>query len=541
MPDSPQSILDASRPVSSPFPAAPSPEVLLAAIVESSDDAIISKSLEGVITSWNTGAERIFGYKASEMIGQHISLLIPPDRAEEEPEILRRLQRGERVQHFETIRRHKDGTLLDISVTISPVRDETGTVVGASKVARNITGQKQAERELKRLVEEMKRSDRMKSEFVATLSHELRTPLNAIVGWLEILKAEDATREDFAEGLAVIERNTRSQVQMIEDLLDMSRIEMGKVNLDLQSLDIVTVATSAMNSIEPVVLAKGIKLTSAFDSINGTVMGDRNRLQQVLWNLLTNAVKFTPKGGRIHVTLERVNSHLELAVSDNGIGIAEELLPVIFDRFRQGDASTTRRHGGLGLGLSIVKHLVELHGGIVTARSAGKDKGATFTVHLPVVAAHFNERKSTAEIRNADIDEGMDQTDLNSCRVLAVDDDADSLAVLKRILQKYQAEVQTATSVGEALELCQSFKPDLILSDIGMPERDGYDLIRKVRAIPHGATIPVVALTALARSEDRVRTLRAGFQMHLGKPVNPDELVAAVRNLLSLRGVRTGG
>ena len=513
----------------------PSPEVLLAAIIDSSDDAIISKSLKGIVTSWNSGAQRIFGYEAAEMIGQHISRLIPAERAQEEPEILRRLQLGERVDHFETVRVRKDGRQIHVSVTISPVRDNNGVIIGASKVARDITGQKQGEQKVQQLMEEMQRADRMKVEFVATLSHELRTPLNAIVGWLEILKGGHVEKAELAEGLAAIERNTRSQVQMIEDLLDMSRIETGKIALDLQVIDVAAVCATAISSIQPVLQAKQLRLTSAFDSINGIVMGDRNRLQQIIWNLLTNAAKFTPKGGRIHVTLERVNSHLELAVRDNGIGIPEELMPVIFERFRQGDATTTRHHGGLGLGLSISKHLVELHGGVLSARSEGKDKGATFIISLPVTASHYDEKKSAAELRNAAVDDGMERVNLSGIRILAVDDDEDSLTVLKKILLKHHAVVQSASSVDEALGYLETFKPDILLSDIGMPGRDGYDLVREMRKLRGGAAIPAIALTALVRPEDRIRTLRAGFQMHLGKPVGTEELVATIQNLMSLQ------
>ncbi len=514
--------------------SAPPPDLRLAAIVDSSDDAIVSKSLEGIITSWNVGAARIFGYEAEEMIGKHISLLIPPDRLQEEPEILRRLQRGERVDHFETVRLRKDGRRVDISVTISPVRDASGTIIGASKIARDITAQKQALQEMARLMERMKQADRMKVEFVATLSHELRTPLNAIIGWLEILKDTHLNPGELEEGLAAIERNARSQVQMIEDLLDMSRIETGKISLDLQNLDVPAVTSAAIAAIGPVVKAKEVRLTTAFDSINGTIMGDRSRLQQIIWNLLTNAVKFTPKGGRIHVTLERVNSHLELAVRDNGIGIHEDILPVIFDRFRQADSSSTRRHGGLGLGLSIAKHLTELHGGQLIARSQGKDKGSTFIVCLPVVATHFEEGKSASQQRNVEVDDDHDEADLYGYRILAVDNDMDSLLVLKRMLEKHEATVHAVSSVDDALAAVEEFRPHLILSDIGMPDRDGHDLIREVRKMPGGASIPMVALTALMRPEDRVRTLRSGFQIHLGKPVNPDELIAAVYNLLRL-------
>lgn len=516
----------------------PSAEILLAAIIESSDDAIISKSLMGIVTSWNSGAQRIFGYNEEEMIGNPIAMLIPPERAEEEPEILRRLQLGERVDHFETVRVRKDGREIHVSVTISPIRNNDGVIIGASKVARDITEQKEAQRQLALMMEEVKRNDRMKGEFVATLSHELRTPLNAIVGWLEILKSDHLEKAELEEGLAAIERNTRSQVQMIEDLLDMSRIETGKIVLDLQALDVAAVCTAAISSIQPMLQAKDLRLTTAFDSVNGVVMGDRNRLQQIIWNLLTNAAKFTPKGGRIHITLERVNSHLELAVRDNGMGIPNELLPLIFERFRQGDASSTRHQGGLGLGLSISKHLVELHGGHLNARSGGRDQGATFIISLPVAAAHYDERKSTAAHRNAMLDAGMEKGDLFGYRILAVDDEEDSLTVLKKILMRHHAVVHAAASVDEALACLETFKPDLLLTDIGMPGRDGYDLLREMRNLKDGASIPAIALTALLRQEDRIRSLRSGFQMHLGKPVNTEELVAAIQNLMSLKGER---
>lgn len=523
------------NPPSSDVFSLPSADILLPAIIESSDDAIISKSLTGIVTSWNSGARRIFGYEAAEMIGQPIARLIPADRAQEEPEILRRLQLGERVDHFETVRMHKDGSLIHVSVTISPVRDNTGVIVGASKVARDITEQKLAQQQLAQLMEDMQRSERIKVEFVATLSHELRTPLNAIVGWLEILQGGDVEKAELEEGLAAIERNARSQVQMIEDLLDMSRIETGKISLDLQALDVAAVCTTAINSIQPVLMAKDLRLTTAFDSINGVVMGDRNRLQQIIWNLLTNAAKFTPKGGRIHITLERVNSHLELAVRDNGMGIPPELMPVIFDRFRQGDATTTRHHGGLGLGLSISRHLVELHGGTLSARSEGKGLGSTFIISLPVNAVHYDEKKSAATSRNAAVDKGLEKNDLEGFRILVVDDDEDSLTVIKKILRKHNAEVGAASSVDNALASLETFKPDILLSDIGMPGRDGYDLVREMRKRQGGAGIPAIALTALVRPEDRIRALRAGFQMHLGKPVSTEELVAAIQNLMNLR------
>jgi PAS domain S-box-containing protein len=513
----------------------PTAQSLLAAIVDSSDDAIVSKDLNGIVTSWNAGAVRMFGYLPEEIIGSPITRLIPNDRLQEEPAILERLRRGDRVDHFESIRVRKDGSRFEVSLTISPVKSASGRIVGASKIARDITEQKQAARRLAEANEKLERAAQMKSEFVATLSHELRTPLTAISGWIHLLRGKLVSSDDFDEGLAVIDRNTRAQAQLIEDLLDMSRIEAGKLHLDIQSLDLAAVVDAALETVRPAATAKQIRITRAYASIDGVVMGDRNRLQQVIWNLLSNAIKFTAKNGRIHVTIERVDSHAEFAVSDNGEGIAPEFLPQVFERFRQADGSTTRRHGGLGLGLSIVKHLVELHGGEVRARSGGEGKGATFAVLMPLVAAHEDLARTTAADRNATVDAAAAHGDLRGIKVLAIDDDPDSAGIIRRILQAHRAEVRSAGSVKEALAILDVFEPDVILSDIGMPGQDGYDFIKLLRATANGRSIPAVALTALARSEDRTRVLRAGFQMHVAKPVEVAELVAVITNLANLR------
>ena len=357
---------------------------VLAAIVESSDDAIIAKTLDGVITSWNRAAERIFGYAADEIIGRHISILKPPEHVEDVIQILERIRHGERVNHFETKRCTKDGRIIDVSLSVSPIRDADGKIVGASKVARDITERKRAEEERERLLAATQRpgraeaANRMKDEFLATLIHELRTPLNAILGWAKILRSGKADAEDLEEGLAAIERNSQAQAQLIEDLLDISRITAGNLRLDVQRLNLAEVIEAALAAVMPAADAKGIRIHKVLDSLAGPVTGDFARLQQVVWNLLSNAVKFTPKGGQVQVLLERVNSHVEISVIDTGIGIKPEFLPHVFDRFRQADAGTTRRHGGLGLGLAIVKHLAEMHGGTVRAKSPGEGQGATF-------------------------------------------------------------------------------------------------------------------------------------------------------------------
>jgi len=513
-----------------PLPLSSPPSgTLLAAIVESSDDAIVSKNLNGIVTSWNKSAERIFGYTASEMMGEPILRLLPQDRKQEEMDILARLRRGERVDHFETIRVRKDGRLIDVSLTISPIRGDDGTIVGASKIARDITDQKRAARELAAAHEELKRANRMKVEFISTLSHELRTPLTAVFGWIQILK-DSPTAQELADGLDIIERNVRVQSQLIDDLLDMSRIESGKIALDLQPLDLPAVIAAAVASVRPTSIAKGIDLTSDLGALAGVVMGDRNRVQQIIWNLLTNALKFTPRGGRVHVGVRCVDSHVEISVTDSGIGIPEEFIGHLFERFSQVDASTTRRHGGLGLGLSIVKHLVELHGGTVGAISPGIGRGSTFTIRFPIAPVQADAVPNGEGGRTS-----FGAPAIPGVKILIVDDDVDSAAIIALILRRAGGEVRTAHSMEEALTTFMAFKPEILVSDIGMPHHDGYELIARIRELPQGRLTPALALTALARNEDRTRALRAGFQMHVVKPVEASELTSMVRRLASLQ------
>ena len=513
-----------------------SPGQLLAAIVDSSDDAIISKNLKSIVTSWNPAAERIFGYTAEEMIGQSIMRLLPPDRLEEEARIVARLQRGERVDHFETRRVRKDGRFIDVSLTISPIKNEEGVVVGASKIARDITEQKRALERLAEAHDELKRVNRLKTDFISTLSHELRTPLTAIIGWIQILQ-QNPSPEEMSEGMDVIDRNVRAQSELINDLLDMSRIEAGKLKLDVRALDLPLVVNAGLDAVRLAAEAKEIRLSATCGTIEGVVMGDRQRLQQVVWNLLSNAIKFTPKGGQVKVLVQRVDSHAEITVSDTGAGFAPELQERIFDRFTQADSAITRRHGGLGLGLSIVKQLTELHGGTVRAHSAGENRGATFVVSLPLLSTRIEPQPTAREGRDTAVDQGFVRVELQGIKVLVVDDEADSSEVIQRILTRSGAEVRGASSMEGALAVLEEFSPDVLLSDIGMPGHDGYELISRVRSLPGGRAVPAVALTALARAEDRARALRAGFQMHVAKPVEAAELLAVVRNLASLRGV----
>jgi PAS domain S-box-containing protein len=416
----------------------------------------------------------------------------------------------------------------------------------------DITDQKESERQRERLLAseraaraEAERASRMKDDFLATLSHELRTPLNAILGWSQILSQlahGGGFADDLREGLATIERNARAQTQIIEDLLDMSRIVSGKVRLDMQRLDLAEVVRAAVETVRPAAEAKGVRVQTVVDPLAGPVSGDPNRLQQVLWNLLNNAVKFTPRGGRVQVLLERVNSHLEVSVIDTGEGIPPEFLPHVFDRFRQADASTTRRHGGLGLGLSIVKQLVELHGGRVRASSSGEGSGSTFTVSLPLTVIHPPpEPEAGRRHPVARTGPHLSQdtcVELHGVRVLVVDDEPDARSLLQRLLEDCHAIVMLAESAGAALEKLVADRPDVLVSDIGMPGEDGYSLIRRVRALhpDKGGNVPALALTAYARSEDRTRSVLAGFQMHMSKPVEPAELIAMVASLAGRTG-----
>jgi PAS domain S-box-containing protein len=825
----------------------------LSAIIESADDAIISKSLEGVIMSWNEGAQRIFGYTPDETIGKHISILIPEDHIDEEPAILARLRAGERIKHYETIRKHKDGTLIDISLTVSPIVGPGGRIVGASKIARDVTEQHRAQRALnvaaerlnlalaaarlgdwswdastdvitmsetaaeifgippgphmtwaemrellheddresarvaveraaaehsdydieyrvvghgggetrwvlakgrglyddggkvtgmlgvvqdmtgrkmteqalreqsealstinelgrivsadldlhkivqavtdaateltgarfgsffynvldergasymlytisgvpreafahfpmpratdlfgptfrgegviriddvhldprygknspyfgmpeghlpvvsylavpvtsragevvgglffghpeprafsarhemivsglsaqaavamdnarlyeasrrereqaesaaeenERLYRETQEANRLKDEFLAMLSHELRTPLTAILGWAHMLRTGQFDESNVTSAYETIERNARAQAQLIDDLLDVSRIITGKLRLDMRAVNPNAFIESAIEAVRPGSESKGVRIQKIIDTGVTTVAGDPVRLQQIIWNLLSNAVKFTPRGGLVQLRLSRVNSHVEIAVIDTGQGIHSDFLPHVFDRFRQADQKITRQHGGLGLGLSIVRHLVELHGGTVRADSEGEGKGSTFTVTLPVAPVYMKtdagERVHPAARETLPTYACPDR--LDGLKVLIVDDERDTLEMLRVGLTHCGAEVTIVGSGVEALEALSSSTPDVIISDIGMPDMDGYEMMRKIRALPadSGGRTPAVALTAYARTEDRLQALRSGYQMHVPKPVELAELVAVTASL----------
>ena len=834
-----------------------SPELALywlTALIDSADDAIVSKTLEGIITSWNQGAERIFGYTAEEAIGQSITIIIPPDHLDEEPAILARLRAGERIEHFETVRMRKDGTRRDISLTVSPIKGPDGQIIGASKIARDVTEQRQARHALdeaserlrlalaashlgdwswdaktdvvtfsetaarifgiaagsqmswpemrnllhpedrerarvavdaalashtdydieyrllrpdnrevwisargrgvyetdgsvagmlgfvqdiseskatedtlreqadalrtlnevgqlisaeldlhntvqavtdaatnvtgarfgsffynvlneqgasymlytlagvpkeafdhfpmpratdlfgptfrgegvvrlgnvkkdprygknspyygmpeghlpvtsylavpvvsrsgdvlgglffghpdpdvfterdeivvaglaaqaavamdnarlyetakraraeaekaaaenERLYRQAEESSRLKDEFLATISHELRTPLSAILGWARMLRMGQLTPENTTKALETIERNARAQAQLVDDLLDVSRIITGKLRMDVQPSDPNSFIDAAVEAVRPAAEAKGVRVQKIIDTGAIAIPGDPVRLQQVVWNLLSNAIKFTPRGGHVQICSQRVNSHLEIVVSDTGQGISSDFLPHVFDRFRQADQKTSRQHGGMGLGLAIVRHLVELHGGTVRANSAGEGHGSTFTVMLPI-APVYQVDQSAGRVHPAardllpPIDDCNDR--LDGLNILVVDDEADTRDLLRQGLEYCGAKVKVVGTANEALELLKTTAPDILISDIGMPEVDGYDLIREVRKLGahRGGKVPAIALTAYTRTEDRLQSLRAGYDMHVPKPVELAELVAVAATVV---------
>jgi PAS domain S-box-containing protein len=679
----------------------------LAKVVESSDDAIISKDLNSTIISWNPAAERMFGYTEHEAIGKSVRMLIPAHLQNEEDEVLAKIRAGEKVDHYETVRQRKDGSLIAISLTVSPIRDESGTVVGASKIARDVTERTRLQSDLHRHAENTKKindvgtvvaatldretivqkvtdtgtdltsaefgaffynlrdprtgdsymlyalsgapreafaqfphpratavfaptfrgegivrlddvtedprygknapfhgmpaghlpvrsylavpvkrigggvigglffghsqpgvfteqherlasglaswatvalenarlyadaqeANRLKDEFLAVLSHELRTPLNAILGYARLLRGNLLAADQVERGIETVERNARWLTQIVDDVLDVSRIISGKIRLDVQPVDLANVVNNAVATVQPAADAKGVRVHGLIDPRTSPVSGDPDRLQQVVWNLVSNAVKFTPKGGRVQVRLERVNSHVEIVVSDTGAGIPPAFLPLVFERFRQADAGPTRKTGGLGLGLAIVRHLVEMHGGTVQADSAGEGQGATFTVRLPVLIVQARPEPKREHPAAERLEPLRAIGNLKGVRVLATDDEVDALGLLRDILELAGAEVTTAPSAAAALQALETVRPDVILADVGMPDMDGHELIKRIRALPDPEVrdIPAAALTAFARSEDRTKALQSGFEMHLAKPVDPGELVAAITTLVRRR------
>jgi PAS domain S-box-containing protein len=675
---------------------------LLAAIVDSSDDVIVSKTLDGQITSWNRAAERLFGWAAEEAIGRSITLIIPDDRRAEEEDVLARLRRGEHVDHFETVRVTKDGRRVDVSITVSPVRDGTGRVVGASKIARDITPRRDVERVLATTVQrldvlyrladgvarakepaeigeaaveaimatgasrasvltfdeagvmrfrawrhlsdsyraaveghspwardavapapvlvpdaladpdlgqlreviaaegvralafiplvhqgrllgkfmlyydavhacsppeirlaetiaqhvafglarleaeaaiqallareqaarrEADAANRGKDEFLAVLSHELRTPLNAILGWARMLRGSALSDAQRANAIEVIERNAELQGELIGDLIDISRIAAGKMEIEREPVDLVLVAREAVDGLSAEITAKQLRLDLELDDRAGEVLGDGRRLRQVISNLLSNAIKFTPAGGRLGLRLARHDASARVTVTDTGEGIDPAMLTRIFDRFEQGDSSTTRKHHGLGLGLAIVRQLVELHGGTVLADSAGRGQGAVFTIDLPVLPVRIRRQAGCAD---AAPDLPQPAATLKGCRILVVDDQADARDLLAFVLARSGADVRVAASGAEALEAIAADTFDVLVSDIAMPDMDGNRLIEQVRTLV-GPSLQAVAVTAHMGPTVRARALRAGFDACVTKPLEAEELIGLLERLRGLR------
>ena len=486
-------------------------QAVLASIVASSDDAIISKTLDGLILTWNAGAERIFGYSAKEAIGKPITLLIPPERHDEERGLLDRLCRGERVHHFETVRVTKDGRLIDVSLTVSPVRDSTGKIVGASKVARDITERKQAEMALRDV-------DRRKDEFLAILAHELRNPLAPIRNSLHILRLtsqNDPVGERVGD---MMDRQVNHMVRLVDDLLEVSRITSGKIALRKERVDLAAILQNSMETSRPLIEAVDHHLTLAFPPEPLIVDGDPVRLAQVFANLLNNSAKYTDAGGEIGITVRRDGGWAVISVKDTGAGIPREMLPSVFELFTQIDRHADRAQGGLGIGLTLVKSLVEMHGGTVQANSAGLGQGSEFVVRLPLVSD-----KRPAELSGTpEISTSL----LKPRRVLVVDDNRDAAESMGILLKLLGADVHVAYSGAEALEALPAYRPDDVILDIGMPGMDGYEVARRIRQQPEFQKVTLIALTGWGQDKDRRQSQTAGFDYHLIKPADVDALQA---------------
>ena len=500
-------------------------------------DMLCIVGLDGYFRRVNPAFERTLGYTTEELLAAPIfDFLHEEDRPILKAEYVK-LSTGEPTAYLENRSRCKDGSYKWVGWTYFPVPEE-GLAYG---VGREVTKRRQMEETLKLRAEELEQANHTKDEFLATLSHELRTPLTAILGWSRLLRARQFDEAGRERAVEIIERNAEAQAKLIEDLLDVSRIITGKLRLEVQPIALAPVVETVVNALRPAAEAKQLQLEPALDPIAGPVTGDPNRLRQIITNLLSNAIKFTPEGGRVEVRLERVDSHARLKVRDTGTGIRAEDLPHIFERFRQADSTSTRAHSGLGLGLAIVRHLVELHGGTIHAESQGEGQGATFTIELPLTAMQVKsdgaERAQVMpEQARVTIDEREsfgDPCALEGVQVLLVEDEQDTRELIRTILEGCGAQVTAVASAGAALAALEQVKPDVLVSDIGMPGENGYELIKKIRALKpeRGGRVPAVALTAYAGSKDRRRALLAGFQTHLAKPVEPDELLAVVASL----------
>jgi PAS domain S-box-containing protein len=493
----------------------------------------------------NARLAEMFGYATDEMLGSEpYDFIFEEERQAARERFRNRVSGDKRPLDFRY--RRKDGSELLATVSTSILSGPKGEFVGLLALVTDNTERKRAEAERAELLEREQRSrelaetaSRMKDEFLATLSHELRTPLNAIIGWTAILTRDQVEPSIVSQATEVIHRNARAQAKLVEDMLDVSRIISGKFQLDVRHVELVPVVDATIDVVRPMAEAKHIKIEKEFDFQTGKVSGDSTRLQQIMWNLLSNAIKFTPEGGQVKVRVGQVNSQAEITVTDTGQGISAKFLPYAFERFRQADSSYTRKHSGLGLGLAIVRHLVELHGGTVSAYSIGEGQGSTFTVRIPLAVDSTETKSAEGTFQSGEsVAPESILSLIKGLRILIVDDDRDTREMLAAVLEINEAQVKATGGASEALETLKTWRPDVLVSDIGMPEEDGYSLIRQIRnlRLEEGADIPAIALTGYAGAEEGERALSSGFQVHLAKPAEPSSLVNTIAHLCGRSG-----
>lgn len=506
--------------------------------VQNTPLAVVEWDNEFRVSRWSDAAERLFGWAAEEVLGKRVCdwKFVYPDDVEAVESVRLRQRDGMERQGFISNRNlRKDGTVLECEWYNSVLSDEQGKLVSVLSLVLDVTARKRAEEERNDLLarerqarKQAEDADRLKDEFLATLSHELRTPLTAIFGWASLLRSGEVPENEMGEALKIIERNARAQARLVDELLDVSRIITGNLQVDLQPIDLATVVEIASSGLRPSAKAKNIDLRFEPEVERLVVSGDQNRLRQIFWNLILNAIKFTPHGGQVIVRLASMGHFARLSVEDDGEGISKDFLPYVFDRFRQAEASISRKQGGLGLGLAVVRHLVELHGGSVSAESEGRGKGSIFTVDLPLLTDAASAAKA-AEARTSGA-YNFRPLKLLGLNVLLVEDDDDSRSLLTMMLKRHGANVIAASCSEEALSAIEVEIPDVLLSDIGMPGEDGYELMRKVKNARSDIRA-AIALTGYAGEKDRERALAAGYQAHLAKPVEPVQLVTTIATL----------
>jgi len=517
----------------------------LAFHVESSPLAVIEWDSDFRVSRWSKSAERLFGWNADDVIGKHVNewRFVFADDVDAVALVTNRQREGVEVHGVQRNRNYtREGAVLFCEWYNSVLRDERGQLVSVLSLVLDVTAREKAEQERAALLvrerdarKHAEEADRLKDEFLATLSHELRTPLTSILGWASMIRNGEVEGANAVRALETIERNARSQARLIDDLLDVSRIITGNLRLELNPLNLTAIVEAAIDALRPTADVKGIQLKTEFTPGECLVKGDSNRLRQVIWNLLSNAIKFTSRGGNVSVDLHCVDSNARLVVTDTGEGISEAFLPYVFERFRQAEASMSRKQGGLGLGLAVCRHLVELHGGTISAESEGLGHGSAFAVDLPL--AQERRDPARAEERRREVERRRKRNDrvrLDEVHILLVEDDDDSRKLLSTMLKRYGAKVTSTKSAAEALNAFSRELPDVLISDIGMPDEDGYELIRKLRRLPadKGGLTPAIAVTGYASRKDRERALAAGYHEHMAKPVEQAEMLAAIAELV---------